>query len=287
VRAAGRLPFAADGELPTAEVAVHAARDGDLVAADDRLAVEEPLEIRLAAAQGPRTLTITMRTPGHDFELVAGFLLAEGVIDSRERLLDIAYCVADEEEPEQRFNIVTATLDGPPGRASIERLVMTSSACGICGSASIEAAVACGHPPLGSGPRYTLAELAAFPDRLRAGQRTFSQTGGVHGIALLDGAGEVLCLREDVGRHNAVDKVVGWALLDARLPLSECALMVSGRVSFEIVQKAMRAGIAFVAAVSAATSLAVQLAEESGMTLVGFLRGGSCTVYTGRGRLVP
>ena len=134
---------------------------------------------------------------------------------------------------------------------------------------------------------YSLAELATFPAKLRAGQHAFSQTGGVHGIALFDAAGEVLCLREDVGRHNAVDKISGWALLDGRLPLSGCGLMVSGRISFEIVQKALRAGIAFIAAVSAATSLAVQLAEDSGMTLVGFVRGSNCTVYAGRQRLTP
>ena len=281
------LPFAGQGEIPTEAAMVQAGRDGAFTGKSDRLAVEEPLEMRLATDAAPSTLSITMRTPGHDFELVAGFLLAEGIVDTRAQILDIAYCVAEDARPEQRFNVVTVVLDGAPGRASVERLVMTSSACGICGTASIEALRLAGHPSFGPGPFFDFGLLASFPDRLRAGQRAFTETGGVHGIALLDATGEVLCLREDVGRHNAVDKVVGWAMLQGLLPLSETALMVSGRISFEIVQKAARAGIPVVAAVSAATSLAVRLAEETGMTLVGFLRGGNCTIYSGRERILP
>jgi FdhD protein len=250
------------------------------------LAIEEPLEIRLGGPEEASTISITMRTPGHDFELVAGFLLSEGVISSREQIRDIAYCLEGDIEPKQLYNVVTVQLTGEPGRASIERLVMTSSACGICGSASIEAVHLAGHPELGDGPYLPFKLLATFPDLLRSGQRAFAATGGVHGIALLSSSGEVLCLREDVGRHNAVDKVLGWAMREGELPLSRSTLMVSGRISFEIVQKALRAGIPIVTAVSAATSLAVQLAEDAGMTLVGFLRGESCVIYSGRERIV-
>ena len=273
------------GPVPTRSSTV-SARDGDqLVRREDELAVEEPLDIRLGHPGSATTISVTMRTPGHDFELVAGFLLSEGVIDSAAQLRDIVYCLEDEQGAEQRFNVITALLDGPPGRASVERLVMTSASCGVCGSASIEAVRLAGHPPLGEGPHHSLERLASFPELLRSGQRAFAATGGVHGIALIDEHGGLRCLREDVGRHNAVDKVLGWALLNGELPLSTSALMVSGRISFEIVQKALRAGIPIVAAVSAATSLAVQLAEESGMTLIGFLRGERCTVYCGSARI--
>ena len=251
----------------------------------DQLAIEEPLEIRLDGPNGPRTLSITMRTPGHDFELVAGFLLAEGVIDSREQILDVAYCLDTDLDEQQRYNVVTAVLAGEPGRASLERLVMTSSACGVCGASSIEAVRLAGYPATGAGPLLSISELQRLPELLREGQRAFAETGGVHGIGLFDAAGALLCLREDVGRHNAVDKVIGWALLEGRVPLAETILMVSGRISFEIVQKSLRAGIPIVAAVSAATSLAVRLAEESQMTLVGFVRGERCTIYTGRERI--
>ena len=275
------------GRVPTHPVTVYERRDGRLVGRADKLAVEEPLEIRLADPDGAvSTLSITMRTPGHDFELVAGFLLSEGVISSREDVRKIAYCLDEDLDPEQRYNVVTAELVGDAGRASVERMVMTSSACGVCGSASIEAVHLAGHPAILDGPQISFALLSQFPDRLRSGQRAFSATGGLHGIALIEPDGAVVCLREDVGRHNAVDKVLGWAMLQGRLPLSEMTLMVSGRISFEIVQKALRAGIPIVAAVSAATSLAVRLAEESGMTLVGFLRGESCAVYAGRSRII-
>lgn len=259
--------------------------NGVSVAKSDRLAIEEPLEIRLSVEDKVSTISITMRTPGHDFELVAGFLLSEGVIGSREQIHEIVYCLDGDPDATQRYNIVTARLIGAPGRASIERLVMTSSACGICGSASIDAVHLAGHPELGKGPILPFDVLATFPDLLRTGQTAFSETGGVHGIGLFNQAGEMLCIREDVGRHNAVDKVLGWAMLDGRLPLSELILMVSGRVSFEIVQKALRAGIPIVAAVSAATSLAVELADDVGMTLVGFLRGRNGVIYSNRQRI--
>ena len=260
-------------------------QNGVLVGKSDRLAMEEPLEIRLSVANTVSTISITMRTPGDDFELVAGFLLAEGVIESRKQIHEIAYCLDADPGRTQRYNVVTARLIGVPGRASIERLVMTSSACGICGSASIEAVHLAGHPEIGTGPVIPFEVLASLPDVLRSGQTAFGETGGVHGIGLFNLAGEMVCIREDVGRHNAVDKVLGWAMLEDRLPLSESILMVSGRVSFEIVQKALRAGIPIVAAVSAATSLAVGLAEDVGMTLVGFLRGSNGVIYSNRQRI--
>lgn len=274
------------GRVPTTSATVYEPKGALLIGRTDQLAVEEPLEIRLAGSATASTLAITMRTPGHDFELVAGNLLSEGVIDGRDQVRQIAYCLDADLSPEQRYNVVTAELRGEPGRASIERLVMTSSACGVCGSASIEAVHLAGHPEITDGPKVPFETLSRFPDLLRSGQRAFSSTGGLHGIALISPAGEVVCLREDVGRHNAVDKVIGWAMLNGKLPLSDMTLMVSGRISFEIVQKALRAGIPIVAAVSAATSLAVRLAEDAGMTLVGFLRGDSGVVYAGRERIV-
>ena len=284
------LPVTVTGaRVPTRPVTVYARRDGRLVGRPDLLAVEEPLEIRLEPPSGGgerETISITMRTPGHDFELVAGFLLAEGVVAQRSDIAKLAFCVDETVDEEQRYNIVTAELTVPPGVASVARHVLTSSACGVCGSATIDAVRLCGHPPIGPGPLVDLDVLLGFPDLLRTGQRGFDKTGGLHGIGLFTPAGDVLVLREDVGRHNAVDKVVGWALLDGRLPLSEYILVVSGRISFEIVQKAVRAGIGIVVSVSAATSLAVELAESEGLTLVGFTRGSSCTVYSGRERLL-
>jgi FdhD protein len=281
------LPLAiTGGRVPTFTATVYEPRNGALVGRADRLAVEEPLEIRLQVRDGDAsTISITMRTPGHDFELVAGFLLTEGIVESLDDIQKIAYCLDDSLDAEQRYNVVTAELRKEPGRASIERMVMTSSACGVCGSASIDAVRLAGHPVLGEGPILDVDVLRQFPDLLNAGQRAFASTGGVHGIALISTEGEVLALREDVGRHNAVDKVLGWALMAGKVPLSETCLFVSGRVSFEIVQKAVRAGIPIVAAVSAATSLAAKLAADRNLTLVGFLRGDRCTVYAGRERI--
>lgn len=278
------------------------ARQGDrLVTRPDMLAVEEPLEIRLlaggaapGAAGGPggdrapgeaSTLSVTMRTPGHDFELVAGLLLAEGIVSSREELHRVAYCLDRQLEPEQRYNVVTAELTGQPGRFGVERHIVTSSACGVCGTSSIEALRSLGHPELAPTPVLDLDQIARLPGVLAESQQGFAKTGGLHAAALVDATGERIVAREDVGRHNAVDKVLGRSFLDGRLPLYGAVLVVSGRVSFEIVQKALRAGVGFVVAVSAATSLAVRLASESGMTLVGFVRGDNCTVYADAGRI--
>ncbi|MDA8291664.1 MAG: formate dehydrogenase accessory sulfurtransferase FdhD [Actinomycetota bacterium] len=279
------------GRVPTSERTVYEGEHGTLRPKVDRLAVEEPLEIRLTYPGGDSrrtasTLSVTMRTPGHDVELVAGFLLSEGIVSGTQDIRSVAYCLDREIEPEQRYNVVTADLRRPPAREVHARNVVTSSACGVCGSASIEAACGREHPAVAPGPLVARSLLARLPGLLSSGQRGFAATGGLHAAALVRSSGEVLALREDVGRHNAVDKVVGWALLDGGLPAHDAVLVVSGRVSFEIVQKALQAGVSFVAAVSAATSLAARLAGETGMTLVGFVRGDRCTVYSGRERIL-
>ena len=257
--------------------------DGALVRRADRLAVEDPLEIRLESPTGASTLTETMRTPGNDTELVAGWQLAEGIIERAEDISQISYCVDAANGGDQRLNVVTANLRGPADERGRERM----SEGRVGGTASIEALRAIGLPALSDGPRFAVSALSQLPELLQAGQRTFQVTGTVHGAALVDATGTVLIVREDVDRHNAVDKVVGWALLNGHMPLSDTALVVSGRISFEIVQKAAQAGIAMVVAVSGATSLAVALAEEIGMTLVGFVRGTSCAIYSGSARVLP
>lgn len=265
--------------MRTASELVWERRGGALVRRPDHLAVEEPLEIRVSGrSTPPRTLTVTMRTPGHDFELAAGWLLAEGVLDGPAAIQAIRYCTDRELDGEQLFNVVTADLDGD-NPAVPARTVLTSSSCGVCGTSSIDAIKVGGHPPLPADVRLRWSVLVGLPDQLRAAQRAFASTGGLHGAALVDFAGNALVVREDIGRHNAVDKVIGWALLQGRFPLSQAVLVVSGRTSFEIVQKALRAGVPLVAAVSAASSLAQRLADEEGLTLVGFVRGDSCTVY--------
>lgn len=270
---------------PSRSVLVHRPADGTLVRSPDRIAVEEPLEVRLDGPGGPTIMGVTMRTPGQDMELVAGFLLAEGVVDDVSDLAKVAYCGGPGTAAEQRFNVVRATLRRAPRRDVGQRTSVTSSSCGVCGTASIEALRAAGLPPVSPGPEVAVSWLCQLPDALRAEQRSFADTGSVHAAGLARAAGGLLAVREDVGRHNAVDKVLGWALLGHRLPASDCALVVSGRVSFEIVQKAARAAVPLVVAVSGATSLAVALAEELGITLAGFVREGSCTVYTGAQRL--
>lgn len=252
--------------------------NGSFVRRPDHLAVEEPLELRLTSKSAPVTLTVTMRTPGNDFELAAGWLLAEGVVDDAEAIRAISYCTDPDVGDEQRYNIVTTDLRVPPGRV-VERLVLTSSSCGICGSASIDALRSLGHPPLSSGGSVAWQALAGMSVSLSAAQSQFRSTGGLHAAGLVTFDGESLVVREDIGRHNAVDKVIGWALLGSRFPLARTVLFVSGRTSFEIVQKALRAGISFVAGISAASSLAARLADEEGMTLVGFVRGERFTVY--------
>ncbi|MFT4211586.1 MAG: formate dehydrogenase accessory sulfurtransferase FdhD [Microbacterium sp.] len=255
----------------------------------DTLAVEEPLEIRVAGTP----LAVTMRTPGNDVELAAGFLVSEGVISHGGEFLGAIHCGGPGTGGvENTYNVLDVTL--APGVAlpgpDLTRNFYTTSSCGLCGKASIEAVeTVSAYDVSADDVTVDAASLAVFPDRLRAEQAVFEATGGLHAAALFDAdTGEMLVLREDVGRHNAVDKVVGWAALHQRLPLRRTVLQVSGRASFELVQKAVMAGIPVLAAVSAPSSLAVELAAASGLTLVGFLRGSSMNVYAGFERvLVP
>ncbi|MCK2221257.1 formate dehydrogenase accessory sulfurtransferase FdhD [Actinomadura sp. ATCC 31491] len=252
----------------------------------DDLATEEPLEIRVTAPDGGRrTVAITMRTPGHDFELAAGFLHGEGLAGPGD-IAAIAYCTDEDLPPEARYNTVTVRLRGPlPDLPALERHFLTSSACGVCGSASLEALRDRCRPLPADPLRLSPGVLYGLPDALRRGQGVFGKTGGLHAAGLFTGEGALVGVREDVGRHNAVDKLTGWAALTGRLPLAGHVLVVSGRASYEIMQKALAAGVPVVCAVSAPSSLAVELAREFGMTLVGFLRGERCNVYAGEERL--
>jgi FdhD protein len=258
----------------------------------DTLVAEEPLEIRLNG----RPLAITMRTPGDDFDLATGFLVSEGVLGAAEELTSVVYCAGATAEGSNTYNVVDVRLAPgvPVPDITLERNVYTSSSCGLCGKASLDAVRTTARWPIADaedgegGPARVRLEpglLAALPDRLRAAQAVFDRTGGLHAAALFDRGGELLDVREDVGRHNAVDKLVGRALRDGRLPLDGQILMVSGRASFELAQKAVMAGIPVLAAVSAPSSLAVDLAGEAGLTLVGFLRGDSMNVYAGEHRM--
>nr|WP_243638086.1 formate dehydrogenase accessory sulfurtransferase FdhD [Rubrobacter taiwanensis] len=258
-------------------------RDGDVRLRSDVLATEEPMEIRLAVGDARHTAAVTMRTPGADFELAAGFLHGEGIVAGREDILKISYCVDPEVDAEQRYNIVNVELR--PGREydlrSLERHFYTTSACGVCGKASLEQLELRGCPVIPPGPEVSAEVIYSLPEKLREAQALFDSTGGLHAAALFDASGELVALREDVGRHNATDKLIGWALLEGRIPLSEHIVMVSGRSSFEIMQKCLAAGAPLVCAVSAPSSLAVDVAREFGMTLVGFLRGNRFNVYAG------
>jgi FdhD protein len=268
-------------------VRIVAVADGERRTRSDYLATEEPLEIRLVAGGASATVAVTMRTPGADFELAAGFLYGEGVVAGRADVGRISYCTDPAVDAEQQYNIVNVGLTAAalPALPSLERHFMTSSACGVCGKASLDALELRGCPVLGPGPAVDPALLPRLPDALRQGQGLFQSTGGLHAAGLFTAEGELVAVREDVGRHNAVDKLVGWALLDGRLPLRDHLLMVSGRASYELLQKALAAGIPVLCAVSAPSSLAVDLARRFGMTLVGFLRGERFNVYAGAERL--
>ncbi|SDD52376.1 formate dehydrogenase accessory sulfurtransferase FdhD [Actinokineospora iranica] len=250
----------------------------------DVLAAEEPLEVRV----GGRALAVTMRTPGHDVELVHGFLLTEGVIGDRSDVSIVRYCDGVDDEGRNTYNVLDVALaEGvPPPEAGVERNFYTTSSCGVCGKAALDAVrLKTRFSPAADPVRISPSVLGALPEVLRARQKVFDSTGGLHGAGLFTADGEPLVVREDVGRHNAVDKVLGWALLAGRVPLSGTVLLVSGRASFELAQKAAMAGVPVLAAVSAPSSLAVDLAEEQGMTLVGFLRGDTMNIYTGDGRI--
>lgn len=245
---------------------------------EDVLAAEEPLEIRVGATP----LTMTMRTPGHDRELAAGLLWSEGLIESPQQIVALRQVRPENGMPSNRIEV--ALSDEAPLAEAVERNFLSNSSCGICGKASIEAIRSRGLRAPNPGFRIAPELLCELPARLLAHQQVFNQTGGLHAAALFDAMGELLVVREDIGRHNAVDKVIGWALLEGRLPLSEHVLAVSGRGGFEIVQKALAAGIPLLASVSAPSSLAVKLARELGLTLVGFLRGQRFVVYAGASR---
>ncbi len=240
-----------------------------------------------AAGYATERLAVTMRTPGNDFELAAGFLHGEGILDGREALRGISYCTGPELDAAQQYNVVNVRLDGAamPDLRGLERHFYTSSACGVCGKASLDAIElrGCAMPP--PGPEVDAEVLYGLPDKLREAQGLFDSTGGLHAAGLFTPDGELECLREDVGRHNAVDKLVGWALLEGRLPFEDRILLVSGRASFEIMQKALAAGVPMVCAVSAPSSLAVDVAERFGMTLAGFLRGRRFNLYSGHDRV--
>ncbi|MDG9689588.1 formate dehydrogenase accessory sulfurtransferase FdhD [Streptomyces mutabilis] len=260
-------------------------RDGAVSTRPDTLVAEEPLEIRLNG----KPLAITMRTPGDDFALAAGFLVSEGVLAEQGDLQNIVYCAGATDDGSNTYNVVdvrTAAHVRAPD-ITLERNVYTTSSCGLCGKASLDAVRTTARWPIADTPpvRVTPELLASLPDRLRAAQRVFDRTGGLHAAALFDEGGELVDVREDVGRHNAVDKLVGRALQNGDLPLSRSVLLVSGRASFELAQKAVMAGIPVLAAVSAPSSLAVDLAAETGLTLVGFLRGTSMNVYAGEDRV--
>lgn len=257
--------------------------DGKSVRRPDSLAVEEPLEIRI----GGRSLTVTMRTPGHDIDLVHGFLLGEGIIASPADVSAIRYCDGVDADGANTYNVLDVTLaPGVPAPEGTDRHFLTTSACGVCGKASLDAIrVRSPYDLADSGVVVTTSALASMPASLRAQQRVFDSTGGLHAAGLFTADGALLAVREDVGRHNAVDKVIGWALTDDRVPLREAILVVSGRASFELVQKAVVAGVPVLAAVSAPSSLAVDLAVESGLSLVGFLRGETMNVYSGEHRI--
>lgn len=248
--------------------------------AADFVAREEPLEIRVRG----RSVAVTMRTPGHDAELACGFLVTEGLLKSRADVIEIAHCETGEQA---KFGNVLNVFLAPNVKVNFEALtrhVFASSSCGLCGKASIEE-VHRNFPPVTSKVMFEAKAISSLPAKLRAAQEQFEKTGGLHAAGVFDREGNLLVVREDVGRHNAVDKVIGWGFLEGELPFSECVLMVSGRTSFEIMQKALAAAIPLVAAVSAPSSLAVEFARESGQTLVGFLRGESFNVYSAPQRL--
>ena len=266
------------GQRNIALTSVEQWQDGSVTRVQDYLAVEEPLEIRL----GETPISVTMRTPGHDLELTAGFLFTEGIISSRNELKSI-----EKVESATAGNTVTAKLsrDGGVTAKQLQRNFFAASSCGICGKASIESIRIRGIHAPNAAFRLKASLLCELPEKLRESQAVFGRTGGLHAAAAFTSSGQLLALREDIGRHNAVDKVVGWALENDRLPLSECVLMVSGRGGFEIIQKALVAGIPVLASVSAPSSLAVQMARELGMTLVGFLRGRRFVIYSGAERI--
>ncbi len=261
-------------------------KDGTHASKPDVLVTEEPLEIRVESpSQMVQPVAVTMRTPGHDFELAVGFLFTEGMIKNSDDVHTVRYCQLPD-SAEQQFNVVTVSLTVQFDEALSRRGMVTSASCGICGTTSIEQlAQSVSRIESGIGPVMTSQMLVALPEIIREMQPTFDRTGGLHAAGLVDAQGVAFCVREDIGRHNAVDKVIGKAVLENKIPISSHALVVSGRLSFEIIQKAAMAGISFIAAVGAPSSLAVETAEDLGITLVGFVRDGTANIYTHKHRI--
>lgn len=255
--------------------------DGTVRRKQDYLAAEEPLEIRVDA----EPLSVTMRTPGHDRELAAGFLFTEGIVQRRAQIISIEENAGDRDA--NRANVVRVQLapESAPDTEKLRRNFFAASSCGICGKASIDSVRSRTLEPPNPNFRLDPDVLVRLPEALRESQAVFGRTGGLHAAGLFDAEGKLLVLREDIGRHNAVDKAIGWALLDDRVPLADAVMLVSGRGGFEIVQKAIAAGIPIVASVSAPSSLAVQLARELRLTLIGFLRGRRFVIYAGEERI--
>jgi len=274
----GSLTRPATRHATTAVRVLAADGAGTVLQRPDRLATEEPMAIQVRGRhQEPVSVAVTMRTPGNDFELAAGFLASEGLLHDRYEIAGIRYC--DVAPEMQHYNVVTVDLTVPFEMDFAERHFFASSSCGICGKASLDQVeISC--PVIVSGPVVARSVIVSLPDALRSAQRIFEQTGGLHAAALFAAEGKLLESREDIGRHNAVDKLIGQAFLADKIPLRDSVLLVSGRVSFEIVQKAAVAGIPITCAVSAPSSLAVQAGERLGMTVVGFLRGERFNVYS-------
>ncbi len=268
---------------PVTDVQVLAVDDAGSRRRPDRLVTEEPMEIRVhGPQQEPMPFVVTMRTPGHDFELAAGLCLTEGLIATAGEIDSIAYCLGG--EGEQLYNVVTVRLRSPVAEGLRDRRYLANASCGICGKAALdEVEIRC--QPVGAGPRVAASALSAMPGRLAEQQRLFGETGGLHAAARVDANGHMGEVREDVGRHNALDKLIGNALLAGEVPLDRDVLLVSGRLSFELVQKAAIAGLTVLCAVSAPSSLAVAAADRFGQTLVGFLRGERFNVYTHPSRI--
>jgi FdhD protein len=278
------IPGMAHRAAPAEPVMVTALGPNSRVERPDVVVGEEPLEVRLAGPVGPAApVAVTMRTPGHDFELAVGFLLAEGLLTDQSDLRTVRYCELPSGDP-QAFNVVTVTSARPVDIGSRRRALPVSASCGVCGTATLE--VLKGRcPAVPTGEPITADVLTSLPERLGDCQRVFAKTGGLHAAGLFDVDGALHAVREDVGRHNAVDKLVGWAAMQRRLPLHRSVLAISGRVSFEIVQKAAVAGVPVIVAVSAPSSLAVTTAQALDITLAGFVREGRANLYAGAWRV--
>lgn len=271
---------------PRERVTARRVEGRDAVDVGEWVATEEPLQLQLQADGATRDLAVTMRTPGDDFDLARGFLLTEGLVRGRRDIRAIRYCVPTDED--QHYNTVTVDLAASslPDLGTLERYGTITSACGVCGKTTLDALTSRGAAPVSSELQVAPGVLRSLPARLRRSQDVFEDTGGLHAAAAFDTGGELVAVREDVGRHNALDKLLGWAVEAQRLPLSDAVVLLSGRASFELVQKAVMAGVPVVAAISAPSNLAVHTADRFGVTLVGFLRGDSMNVYTHPDRVV-